>query len=339
MKILIAGGAGYIGSILSVKLLQKGYEVIIADNYSNVVEKYGKIAKIRSKVSDHLKQNLQAYEIDLSRNVEDIVEIFKENTDIDVVINLAASKYVEDGENHPAYMLQNNINIQNNLLAAMEYAHCNKLIFASSATVYNDSYDVPFKEADAHSITPDGVYGLSKWISEKTVEEYAYKNDDFSYAILRFFNVIGAYEDLGDSGVHNIVPIMFDKFNKNESLHIFGADYDTEDGTCERDYVDVNDIVEVIMRYVEKYERDYTVLDIVNIGHGKPVTVFQLVEKFNEIFATETHALNYTIDNRRLGDLASSYCDNSELRSSLGFIPRIPLEESLRSSYNYYNMN
>lgn len=336
MKILVAGGAGYIGSILTVKLLQRGHEVIIADDYSNVPEKYEKIVKIKGNVSDHRKSYLQAYEIDLSKDIEDLIELFKENTDIDVVINLAASKSVEDGERNPAFILQNNINIQNNLLLAMGYAHCNKLIFASSAAVYNEAYDVPFKESNAHSITPNGVYGLSKWISEKTIEEYAYKNDDFSYAILRFFNVIGAYEDLGDSGIHNIVPIMFDKFKNNEILHIFGADYDTEDGTCERDYVDVNDIVEVIMRYIEKYERDYTVLDIVNIGHGKPVSVFQLVEKFNEMFATETHTLNYVINNRRPGDLASSYCDNSELRSNLGFIPRIALEESLRSSYNYY---
>ena len=336
MKILVTGGAGYIGSILTVKLLQRGHEVIIADDYSNVPEKYEKIVKIKGNVSDHRKSYLQAYEIDLSKDIEDLIELFKENTDIDVVINLAANKSVEDGERNPAFMLQNNINIQNNILLAMEYAHCNKLIFASSAAVYNEAYDVPFKEADAATATPDGIYGLSKWISEKTIEEYAYKNDDFNYVILRFFNVIGAYNNLGDSGNHNIVPIMFDKFKNNETIHVFGNDYDTEDGTCERDYVDVNDIVEAILRYVEKYERDYTVLDIANIGHGKPVTVLQLIEKFNELFATETHALDYTIDARRPGDLASSYCDNSELIRSLGFTPRITLEESLRSSYNYY---
>ena len=336
MKILVAGGAGYIGSILTVKLLQRGHEVIIADDYSNVPEKYEKIVKIKGNVSDHRKSYLQAYEIDLSKDIEDLIELFKENTDIDVVINLAASKSVEDGERNPAFMLQNNINIQNNLLLAMEYAHCNKLIFASSAAVYNEAYDVPFKEVDAATATPDGIYGLSKWISEKTIEEYAYKNDAFNYVILRFFNVIGAYNNLGDSGNHNIVPIMFDKFKNNETIHVFGNDYDTEDGTCERDYVDVNDIVEAILRYIEKYERDYAVLDIANIGHGKPVTVLQLIEKFNELFATETHALDYTIDARRPGDLASSYCDNSELIRSLGFSPKITLEESLRSSYNYY---
>ena len=336
MKILVAGGMGYIGSILSVELLKKNHEVIIVDNLSNVPERTSKYGTINSLISDRQAYNVYYRMLDVNNDFEALEEIFEEE-DIDLIINLAADKSVENGENNPDKMFQNNINIQTNLLRLAEKYGVDNFIFASTATVYTISNTLPFTEDQVMLPIRMCNYGYSKYIGEELLER-----SDINYINFRFFNVIGASEDgvLGELGGNNIVPKLLECSANHKIFKINGNDYNTIDGTPARDYIDVNDIIDAITLVIDNLEENKNYIkdlteSTFNLGTGKSVTVKELVDTYNDI-VDEKDRVKYEYSNKRPGDEEELVCDPTLAEEKLDFVPRRSLEESLRSAYKYY---
>lgn len=339
MNILIAGGLGYIGAILSSQLLKYNHKVVIVDNLSNVPEGLSKINTIRKSVSDHQKHNLEFYELDIAKDVDDLEDAFIGN-DIDVIINLAASKSVEQGELYPMRLIQNNVNIQTNLCMMAENYNVKYFMFASTATVYNETNELPFKEDAEIDMLNICNYGYSKAVCEEILSKF-----DLKYFIFRFFNVIGTseYHELGDSGSNNIVPKLLNCSKTGNSFSIYGNDYDTKDGTAERDYVDVKDIVKAFTIVIDKIENEPGFIEMMhdttfNIGTGKSYSVQQVVDTYNSLVDDEDY-VNFSYSDKRKGDMPKHQCYTGKLQSRFSFSPEIPLEESLRDAYIYYKRN
>lgn len=336
MNILIAGGLGYIGAILSSQLLKYNHKVVIVDNLSNVPEGLSKINTIRKSVSDHQKHNLEFYELDIAKDVDDLEDAFIGN-DIDVVINLAASKSVEQGELYPMRLIQNNVNIQTNLCMMAENYNVKYFMFASTATVYNETNELPFKENAEIDMLNICNYGYSKAVCEEILSKF-----DLEYVVFRFFNVIGTseYHELSDNGSNNIVPKLLNCSKTGNSFSIYGNDYDTKDGTAERDYVDVKDIVRVFCKFIESIDKVNLIKNhrTFNIGTGKSYSVQQVVDTYNRIVDDDDY-VNFSYSDRRKGDMPKHVCDNTRLKEDFNYSPEIPLEKSLRDAYIYYKRN
>lgn len=331
MKILVTGGAGYIGSHTCVELLNNNYEVIVLDNFSNSKkEVIDKIKKITNK-------DLKLYEGNML-NEEILTKIFEENN-IDCVIDFAAYKAVGESVQKPVEYYINNVSSVLTLLKIMKKFNCKSLVFSSSATVYGNPEIIPITEECKTGGTTN-PYGTSKLFVEQILKDLYNSDNEWNICILRYFNPIGAHESglIGEepNGIPaNLVPYISKVASgKLECLSIFGNDYDTKDGTGVRDYIHVVDLALGHLKAVEKLNKEKKGLYIYNLGTGVGYSVLDLVNTFEKV---NNIKIKYKIAPRRSGDIAICYSDPSKAKRELNFEATKTLEDMLKDAWNYEN--
>lgn len=327
MKILVTGGLGYIGSHTCCCLLNNGYEVVVVDNLVN-----SKIDVI-DKIKEITGKNITFYKEDVC-DYEKMSTIFK-NEKIDAVIHFAAFKAVGESVKKPIMYYENNLGSTLNLCKVMSENNCKKLVFSSSATVYGKPEKLPIKEDFPLSTT--NPYGSTKLMNEQILTDICKADADFSVAILRYFNPIGADESglIGENpnGIpNNLMPYIVRVANGElEQLSIFGDDYDTLDGTGVRDYIHVVDLAKGHLKAIEKIINS-TGVNIYNLGTGKGYSVLDLVKTFEKVNGV---AVPYKIVERRAGDIDACYADATKAFEELGWKAEKDIAEMCRDSYNF----
>lgn len=331
-KILLAGGAGYIGSHTAVELIEKGYEVVIADcHYNSSPKVYDRLREITGKDICH-------YEIDVCDG-EALEQVFKEN-DISVVINFAGHKAVGESVKEPYKYYENNLNATLTLLRLMKQYQVQNFIFSSSATVYGMNNESPLLE-DMPLGPCTNPYGWTKFMSEQILKDMTVADEDLSVVLLRYFNPVGAHESglIGEEpkGVpNNLMPFVAQvAAGKRESLSIFGNDYDTKDGTGVRDYIHVSDLADAHVKAVA-YVMEHKGTEVFNIGTGIGYSVLDMVNAFEKVNGVR---VPYTIAQRRFGDVAELYADSSKAKRLLGWEAKKGLEDMCRDTWEFQKRN
>lgn len=325
--ILVTGMSGYIGSHTALALLNAGREIVGFDNfYNSTSAAVDAVKKLSGK-------DFPFYTADL-RDVGSMERIFKENS-IDAVIHFAGLKAVGESVEKPLLYYENNISGTVNLLKLMEKYNATRMVFSSSATVYGEPKTVPIKEDFPNSTT--NPYGSTKLYIEGILKDLCNANKDFSVALLRYFNPIGAHESglIGENpnGIpNNLMPRICDTAKgKMKSLTVFGDDYPTPDGTGVRDYIHVCDLAEGHLAALNKIESDCGV-HIYNLGTGKGYSVYELIHTFARVNEVE---VPYTVCPRRPGDVPVVYADPTKARVELGWSAKRELDEMCRSSWQF----
>lgn len=321
--ILVTGGAGYIGSHCVLSLLKKGEKVVVFDNlYTGHIE----IIKKLSKYGD-----LEFIQGDL-RNKNDIEKVF-EAFNIDAVIHFAALALVGESMAEPQKYYLNNVLGSINLLDTMIKNNVKKIVFSSTAATYGEPQYSPIDEI--HPQNPINPYGQSKLMVEKIMDDY-----DRAYGLksirLRYFNVAGANPEaiIGewhDIETHLVPNILKSTFNSIRVFEIFGDDYQTKDGTCVRDYVNIEDLIDAHLLALE-YLNNGGKTNFFNLGTKDGSTVKEVFQASEKICG---QAIPVKISARRAGDPSCLVADNSKARSILGWEPKRTLEDSIKSAYNW----
>ncbi len=331
MTILVTGGTGYIGSHTVVELINNKYDVVIIDNLSNskidVVDKIEKITGIRPKfyLGDVCDKDI-------------LNKIFEENK-IDAVIHFAGYKAVGESVEKPLMYYRNNIDSTLSLCEVMKEHKCMNFVFSSSATVYGDPERLPLDEKCRLSTT--NPYGTTKLFIEQILKDICNSSQNFSVAVLRYFNPVGGHESglLGENpnGIpNNLVPyIVKVACGELDHLTIFGNDYDTEDGTGVRDYIHVVDLAKGHVNAIE-YVTKNKGIDYFNLGTGRPYSVLELVNTFSKVNDVK---VKYEFGPRRSGDIASCYADCSYAMKKLGWEAEHDLDDMLKSAYQFWIKN
>lgn len=326
-NILVAGGAGFIGSHTCVELLNDGYEVIVADNLSNSKESaIDRIKKITGK-------DLKFYKIDLL-DFEATDKIFDENQ-IDAVIHFAGFKAVGESVEKPLEYYENNLGTTFNLIKAMKKHNVKNIVFSSSATVYGVNNQVPYTEDMATSAT--NPYGYTKVMIEQILHDITVSDPEWSVVALRYFNPIGAHESglIGENpnGIpNNLVPYIAQvALGKLNELKIFGNDYDTPDGTGVRDYIHVTDLAKGHLAAI-RYSEDNKGFQPINLGTGKGSSVLEVLKAYEKACGKE---LKYNIVSRRAGDIAWSYAKTDLAKKLLGWEAKLDIEKMCQDSWNF----
>lgn len=330
--VLLAGGAGYIGSHTAVELLDAGYEVVVADNYSNSSpESIRRVEKITGKT-------VKLYEADVRDNKK-LAEIFSDNK-IDAVIHFAGLKAVGESVEKPIMYYRNNIDTTLSLLETIEQFGVKNIIFSSSATVYGEANPVPYFETMPRGACTN-PYGWTKSMMEQIFEDAAKADKDLSVILLRYFNPIGAHESgiIGEDpqGIpNNLMPYVTQvAVGKRECLTIFGNDYPTADGTCTRDYIHVVDLARGHVKAID-YILANNCVEIFNLGTGTPYSVTEIVETFERVNDIK---VNHVYGPRRAGDLAECYANADKALEVLGWKTEKSLEDMCRDSWNWQKNN
>ena len=327
MKILLTGGAGYIGSHTAIELINAGYDVIIGDNFSNSKR------DVIGRLEEIIKKEIQVYEIDFT-NYEEVDKLFSKE-EIDAVIHLAGLKAVGESCSIPLEYYRNNIESTINVLNAMKKYKVNNFVFSSSATVYGVLKAVPLKEDMPTSCT--NPYGWTKYMNEQILMDVSNANPNLSIVILRYFNPIGAHESglIGEdpNGIpNNLMPYITQvATGKLPVLSIFGNDYPTKDGTGVRDYIHVVDLAKGHVRAIE-YSFKNRGIDIFNLGTGKGYSVLDIVNAFEE---ANNVKVPYVIADRRAGDIAECYADSSKAEKVLGWHAENDLRKMCKDAWNW----
>ncbi len=331
-KVLVAGGAGYIGSHICVELLNEGYETVSADNLYNSSELSMK------RVEEITGKSLKFYKADFL-NESEITRIFEAEKP-DAVIMCAGYKAVGESVAKPLEYYYNNLCSLMLLLNVMNKTGCRNIIFSSSATVYGDPAQIPITEE-----CPKGVitnpYGQTKNMIEQILIDVNKADDKLGVVLLRYFNPIGAHpsgligEDPG--GIpNNLVPYIAQvAIGKREAVHVFGNDYGTPDGTGVRDYIHVVDLAKGHVCALRKLEADGG-LNIYNLGTGKGYSVLEVIDAYEKACGKK---LKKVIDDRRAGDIACCYCDPAKAEKELGWKAEYGIYEMCRDSYNWQSKN
>ena len=329
MKILVTGGAGYIGSHTCVELLNEGFEVVVIDNFSNSKSSsLDAIKKITGK-------DFKFYEIDYL-DKDALNKVFEENK-IDAVINFAGFKAVGESVQKPIEYYTNNISGALNLLDVMRKHYVKKFVFSSSATVYGNPEKIPLTE-DCKIGGTTNPYGTSKLFIEQILKDIYASDNSWDIIILRYFNPVGAHESglIGEDpkGIpNNLMPYIAKVATKElKELSVFGNDYNTPDGTGVRDYIHVVDLAKGHVLALNKLEKEGTGLFIYNLGTGTGYSVLDLVhayEKANNV------KVPYKIAPRRDGDIATCYSDPTKAKNELGFVATKTIEDMCHDSYKF----
>ena len=329
MKVLLTGSCGYIGSHTLVELLDRGYEVVGIDNFSNS----------KREVIDNIKKitrkDFVFYEGDVCDKTI-LEKIFNENK-IDIVIHFAGYKAVGESTLKPLMYYRNNIDSTLSLLEVMDEYNCHNFIFSSSATVYGKPHTLPIKENFPLSTT--NPYGTTKLTIEYILKDLYKSNNDWNIVILRYFNPVGAHKSglIGENpnGIpNNLMPYIVKVANKEyDHLNVFGNDYDTPDGTGVRDYIHVVDLAIGHIKAIDDILNNCG-LDIFNLGTGNGYSVLDIVNSFEKVNNVE---IPYEIKPRRDGDIDACYADPTYAYEKLGFKACHSLDDMCKDSYNYVN--
>ncbi|MEG0021867.1 MAG: UDP-glucose 4-epimerase GalE [Bacilli bacterium] len=327
MKILVTGGAGFIGSHTVVELLDRNYEVVIVDNFSNSKkEVIDNIRKITNK-------DFQFYEGNVC-DKELLTKVFKEHN-IDAVIHFAGYKAVGESVKNPLMYYRNNIDSTLSLCEVMNEFNCKKLVFSSSATVYGNPTSLPIKEDFPLSTT--NPYGSTKLYIEGILRDLYKSDNEWSIAILRYFNPIGAHISglIGENPndiPNNLMPYIVKVANKEiEYLSVFGNDYSTPDGTGVRDYIHVVDLALGHIKAIEKIKDNNNVFTF-NLGTGNGYSVLDLINTFSRV---NNVSIPYKIVERRKGDIDACYSDTSYAEKEIGFVATKGIEEMCKDAWHF----
>lgn len=333
MAVLITGGAGFIGSHAAVEFLNKGYDLVILDNFSNskpcVLDR---IRKITGK-------DFKFYEIDLLDKPA-VDAMFDECPEIDSCIHFAGLKAVGESVQMPLEYYHNNLTGTINLCNSMRAHGVKTIVFSSSATVYGDPATVPIRE-DFPTGNTTNPYGETKHMIERILKDMQFADPEWSVSILRYFNPIGAHESglIGEdpAGIpNNLLPYITQVASgKREYLRVYGNDYPTHDGTGVRDYIHVVDLARAHLSALERAVQLHAI-EYFNIGTGNGYSVLDVVHAFE---AVTGKPLPYRIEGRRPGDIAVCYADPTKAEQVLGWKAEYDMTRMCRDSYRWQSMN
>ena len=332
MKILVTGGAGYIGSHTCVELLNMDYDVVVLDNLSNSSEESLRRVKMITGKS------ISFYHADLL-NRDEISKIFSAHK-IDAVIHFAGLKSVGESVAKPVEYYQNNVQGTLTLVDAMRDAGVFKLVFSSSATVYGDPASLPIKEDFPVGGTTN-PYGTSKLMVEMMLQDIAKSDERFAFAILRYFNPVGAHESglIGEdpNGIpNNLLPFIAQvAVGKLKQLAVFGDDYDTIDGTGVRDYIHVVDLAIGHLKALDKIATNTGAL-VYNLGTGNGYSVLQMVNAF---IKASNQAVPYQVSPRRPGDIAACYAAPEKALNELGWEAKRGIDAMMQDTWRWQSNN
>lgn len=332
MKILVTGGAGYIGSHTCVELLEAGYDVVVVDNLYNASE------KSIERVKEITGKDLTFYQADIL-DEEALDKIF-EKEQVDGVIHFAGLKAVGESVAKPLEYYKNNITGTLILCDVMRRHNVKNIIFSSSATVYGDPAFIPITE-ECPKGTPTNPYGWTKSMIEQILTDFHTADEEWNVILLRYFNPIGAHKSgkIGEDpkGIpNNLLPYVAQvAIGKLECLGVFGDDYDTPDGTGVRDYIHVVDLARGHVKAIDKMKEKPGV-KIYNLGTGKGYSVLDIVKAFGKACG---HEIPYVIKARRPGDIATCYSDASLAKEELFWEAEYGIEEMCADSWNWQKMN
>ncbi|WP_239257363.1 UDP-glucose 4-epimerase GalE [Listeria ilorinensis] len=327
-NILVTGGTGYIGSHTVLELLENDYNVIIVDNFSN------SHPKVLDALETIANKKIKLFRTDI-RNKEKLEQIFKEEA-IDAVIHFAGYKAVGESVFQPLKYYNNNLTGTITLLEVMEKYSVRKLVFSSSATVYGTPEKMPLIEGEPTGAT--NPYTRTKLMIENILEDLSVAKDTWRLLSLRYFNPLGAHNsgDIGENpnGIpNNLAPYITQvAIGKLDKLHVFGNDYPTEDGTCIRDYVHVEDLAKGHVDALQYLETSKKGFDIFNLGSGKGYSVFEIISSFEEVIEEK---IPYEITGRRAGDLPVTYADTTKAQNDLNWKAQKNIQEMCRDSWNW----
>ena len=331
-KILITGGAGYIGSHTALELLKEGYEVVVYDNLCNSSQESMK------RVEELTGKTITFYEGDIL-NAETLKAMF-EKEQVDAVIHCAALKAVGESVAKPLEYYQNNIAGTLTLCDVMRNHNVKNIIFSSSATVYGDPAFIPITE-ECPKGTCTNPYGWTKSMMEQIMTDVQKANPDMNVILLRYFNPVGAHESgrIGEDpkGIpNNLMPYISQvAVGKLEKLGVFGDDYDTPDGTGVRDYIHVVDLALGHVKALKKIDEKCG-LAIYNLGTGHGYSVLDIVKNFEAATGVK---IPYSIKPRRAGDIATCYCDPSKAERELGWKAQYGIKEMCEDSWRWQKNN
>ena len=332
MSVLVTGGAGYIGSHTAVELLNAGKDIVIIDDFSNSKpEVLENIKKITGK-------DFKFYEMDYADR-EKLEKVFEENN-IDSVMNFAGFKAVGESTKKPIEYYINNVSGALVLFDTMRKYNVKKFVFSSSATVYGPENPIPYKE-DMPVGTASSPYGSTKIFIEQILKDIYKADNEWSVALLRYFNPIGSHESglLGEEpqGIpNNLMPyIVRVACGQLKELSVFGGDYDTPDGTCIRDYLHVVDLAKGHIKALDKLNEGNGVY-IYNLGTGVGYSVLDVVNTFMKATGKD---VPYKITERRAGDLPAFYADATKAEKELGWKAEKSLEDMCRDSWHYIEVS
>ena len=331
MRILVAGGAGYIGSHTCLVLLEAGHEVVVADNLCNSKEE-----SLR-RVQELTGKSITFYQVDVTD--EAAVETIFSEQKIDGVIHFAGLKAVGESVEQPVRYYFNNVVSTLTLCNVMKRHGVNKFVFSSSATVYGENA-IPFVET-MDLLPTTNPYGETKVMSERILKDVAHVEADWSVALLRYFNPIGAHESgrIGEDpqGIpNNLMPYITQVASgKRDHLRVWGNDYPTVDGSGVRDYIHVMDLAIGHVKALEKLCEEKGVL-IYNLGTGSGVSVLQLLHAFEK---ANDLTIPYKIYDRRPGDIAEFYADASKAEREMGWKATRTIEDMCRDAWNWQKNN
>ena len=326
--VLVSGGAGFIGSHVTVELVNAGYEVIVADNFSNCdMTNYHGVCQILGKKIPLVKMDFC--------DTEAVRELFERNK-IDAVIHFAAFKAVGESVAEPLKYYSNNLGSFINILESARAKGCN-VLFSSSATVYGEADKKPVTE-DTPRQSATSPYGNTKQICEDILRDSVKAYSGIKGIALRYFNPIGAHPSalIGElpRGVpNNLVPFITQTaIGKRECLSVFGGDYPTPDGTCLRDYIDIVDLAKAHVCAVDrmidgKMEKEY---EIFNIGTGRPLSVLELINSFERVNGVK---LNWKMAPRRAGDVVAIWADPALAEAKLGWKATRSIDQTLSAAW------
>ncbi len=330
-KILVTGGAGFIGSHTCVEFLENGYSVVVLDNLSNSKEEsLRRVEKITGKTVDFYKADM--------RDEAAVRTIFREQ-EIDAVVHFAGLKAVGESVEKPLEYYENNLGGTFVLLKVMREIGCKTIVFSSSATVYGMHNPVPYVEDMPTSAT--NPYGYTKVMIEQILHDLCNADPEFCAVALRYFNPIGAHKSglIGEdpNGIpNNLLPYIGQvAVGKLQQLSVFGNDYDTPDGTGVRDYIHVVDLAKGHVSAIA-YARNHPGFMPINLGTGHGVSVLEMVHAYEKACG---HAINYRITERRPGDIAVSYADAGLAARLLHWEAHETLETMCEDSWRFMQQN
>ena len=331
MKILVTGGAGYIGSHTVVLLIEAGYDVVVFDNFCNSSkESIKRVEKIVGKDIDVVEGDI--------RSREDLDKVFTSHK-IDAVIHFAGLKAVGESVEQPIRYYDNNISGTVILCEVMAKHNCKSIIFSSSATVYGDPHTTPILENFPTSAT--NPYGRSKLFIEEILRDVYVSDNEWKVVLLRYFNPVGAHKSgtIGEdpNGIpNNLMPFIAQTaVGKREYLSVFGDDYDTPDGTGVRDYIHVVDLAQGHVNALDRLDNFSEVMTI-NLGTGKGYSVLEMVKAFEK---ASDKKVPYKIAPRRAGDIATCFADPSYAKEVLGWEAKRGIEEMCEDGWRWQSQN
>ena len=332
-KVLITGGAGYIGSHTTLVLLEAGFEVVVIDNFSNSSKiALDRVAKLSGKEPITVEGDIT--------DREKVRGIFDQHPEISSVIHFAALKAVGESTEFPLQYYRNNVTGSIILMEEMLQAGVKNLVFSSSCTVYGEPENVPISE-DFSTGAVSSPYGRTKFIMESIIEDYARSDAEFSCGVLRYFNPVGAHPsgEIGEdpNGIpDNLVPFVCQvATGKLKKLKVFGNDYPTKDGTAVRDYLHVVDLADAHLKALQKLY-DSKKGFVCNLGTGKGSSVLEVIHAFKE---ANDISIPYEFAPRRSGDVTEAWANPNLAKDLIGWESKHDLKEMLRDAWNWQSKN